>query len=205
MRQHPSENYFKLKSIEISFAYNVILHCQIVLQFCTEHGSMAAVLCGKFLNDLTTGMDVMDGGDFAWFQFEIIFWGIFCSATAPWLEFVVCGTRHNQQNYCTEVHYSSRSMYFISQATPLFVHRRIQANNKEVIKDVYYWSFVLGIRRTKDQYCESVHMSWCLHDVFMMSSWILKVSGELAIFISMYNERNNNLNKPNLKAIAREI
>ena len=51
---YPSETHIKLKSREISFVLNIRLDKQIVLIFCTEHGSIIAVLCAKFQYDWKT-------------------------------------------------------------------------------------------------------------------------------------------------------
>ena len=45
---HLSKTHLKFKSREISFDQNIHFSCQIVLKFCTEHGSYTAVLCAKF-------------------------------------------------------------------------------------------------------------------------------------------------------------
>ena len=59
-----SETYLKLKSSEISFIHNLLLSHAIILKFCPEDGSITAVLCASFQNDLTTEMDVMEEWDF---------------------------------------------------------------------------------------------------------------------------------------------
>ena len=45
-----------------------------MLHFCTEHGSITAMLCAKLQNDLTPEMDVMDEQDFARHKFNLEFW-----------------------------------------------------------------------------------------------------------------------------------
>ena len=45
-------------SREISFAQNSLLSHLIVLKFCTEHGSITAMLCVRFQNDRTIEADV---------------------------------------------------------------------------------------------------------------------------------------------------
>ena len=44
----------KLKSREISFVFDIRFSCLITLKFCTEHGSITAVLCVQFQNDWAT-------------------------------------------------------------------------------------------------------------------------------------------------------
>ena len=61
--------HLKLKSREILFAHNSLLSWQIVLKFCTEHGSNTAVLCANFENDLSTYINTVDKQDFARFEF----------------------------------------------------------------------------------------------------------------------------------------
>ena len=48
-----SETHLKLKFREILFTHNLLLSYQIILKFCTKHGSITAVLCAKLQNDLT--------------------------------------------------------------------------------------------------------------------------------------------------------
>ena len=68
-----SETHLKLKSREISFVHNICLKNPIVLDFCTQHGSITVVLCVKFQNDWTNATNVMDERDFARFEFEMSF------------------------------------------------------------------------------------------------------------------------------------
>ena len=49
---YPSEIHLKLKSHKISFIHTIHSSCQIVSKFCTEHGSITAMLCAEFQNDL---------------------------------------------------------------------------------------------------------------------------------------------------------
>ena len=65
-----SETHTELKSREISFAHNSLLSCQIVLKFCTEHGSITVVPFANFENELTTEVDVMDDRNFVIFEFK---------------------------------------------------------------------------------------------------------------------------------------
>ena len=60
-----------------------IINCWIVLKFCTEHGSITAVLCAKFQNDLATKMGIVDERDFARFKFKMRFGRISYIGTAP--------------------------------------------------------------------------------------------------------------------------
>ena len=68
--RYTPETHLKPKSREIAFARNLLLSCQIVLKFCTEHDSITVVLCAKFQHDLTTRMDVMDKRHFTKFEFR---------------------------------------------------------------------------------------------------------------------------------------
>ena len=60
-----SKVHFKLKYIQISFDHDFCLSCEIILESCTEHGSITAMLCAKFQNDFTTQMDGMHKTDIA--------------------------------------------------------------------------------------------------------------------------------------------
>ena len=55
---------------QIPFAHNSFISCQIVLKFCTEHGSVTAMLCTKFQNDLISEMDVMNEQNLPRFKFS---------------------------------------------------------------------------------------------------------------------------------------
>ena len=45
----------------------------IILQYCTEHDSMAIVHSAQFQNDLSANLDVLDRRGFARFQFKTVF------------------------------------------------------------------------------------------------------------------------------------
>ena len=45
---YPSETHLELKPREISFVHNILFNNPIVLNFCTEHGSITAVFYAKF-------------------------------------------------------------------------------------------------------------------------------------------------------------
>ena len=70
---YPSEIHLQLKSREISLAHNSGFSWPIALKFCTEHGSIIAVLCAKFQTDWTIEMDVMEERVFARFEFKMSF------------------------------------------------------------------------------------------------------------------------------------
>ena len=59
-------------SQKFSLPINYFLAVKSFWNFCTEHGSIIAVLCAKFPNDLTPEMDV-DGQDFMRFEFKMSF------------------------------------------------------------------------------------------------------------------------------------
>ena len=65
--------HLKLKSREVSFAHNWFRNYPIILEFCTERGCDAVVLCAKFQNDWTTKRDAMDKRDFARLEFKMRF------------------------------------------------------------------------------------------------------------------------------------
>ena len=62
------QNSSQPKSREISFTHNLILSYQIILKFCTEHGSDTAVFCAKFQKDWIIEANVMEERDFAGFH-----------------------------------------------------------------------------------------------------------------------------------------
>ena len=71
----------------MTFDHNLFLISQIILKFHTEHGSITAVLCVKFQNDLAMEMDVMDERAFMIFEFKKKFGGIWISFTATTLAY----------------------------------------------------------------------------------------------------------------------
>ena len=54
----PPKVILQFKFHEISFIHNILVRCTIVLEFCTEHGSIIAVLCTKFQNNWATEKSV---------------------------------------------------------------------------------------------------------------------------------------------------
>ena len=68
---YPSKTQLKPISRKISFARHLFLSNLITLKFCTEYGSITAVLCPKFQNDLATKTNFMDERDFARFEFKV--------------------------------------------------------------------------------------------------------------------------------------
>ena len=66
------------KFCEISFAHNNYFCHPIILRFCSEHGSFAAMLCAKFQNDWTTEEWLTGKKVFAKFEHKTDLWWIFC-------------------------------------------------------------------------------------------------------------------------------
>ena len=66
--------HLELKYHEISFGHNLLLSCQIILKFCTEHGSITAVLCANFQNDLATEIGILGVQVSAKFEFKMSSW-----------------------------------------------------------------------------------------------------------------------------------
>ena len=75
----------ELKSRENSFAHYTFFNYPIVLKFCTEHGSVTAVLCATFRNEWITETDVIRGC--ARFEYKIRFGRTFsyCTRLQPLL------------------------------------------------------------------------------------------------------------------------
>ena len=69
-----SETPPKLQSRKTSFVNNICFSCPSILKFCTEHGSVTAVLCAKFQNDRIIERYTVEERDFA--RFELIFWRV---------------------------------------------------------------------------------------------------------------------------------
>ena len=46
--EYPSKMHNKLKSRKVSFPHNLFCSCTSIAKFCTEHGSITAMLCAKF-------------------------------------------------------------------------------------------------------------------------------------------------------------
>ena len=62
--KNPSKIYEKSKM----WFTNRNLSDPFILKFCTEHGSIAAMLCTKFQNDYRINKDVVDSWDFTKFD-----------------------------------------------------------------------------------------------------------------------------------------
>ena len=58
----------RLKSDKIALAHNISLCQQILLEFCTEHGSITVMLSAKFLKAMLNKNEIMDKWDFVRFQ-----------------------------------------------------------------------------------------------------------------------------------------
>ena len=77
---NPSETSPKLKSPKDLLANDQLRNCQ---EFCTEHGSDTAMLCGKFQNNWTIMMNVIKQCDFVIFEFKVHFVQISYISSAP--------------------------------------------------------------------------------------------------------------------------
>ena len=83
-RSHPTEAHSKFGFRDIWFDYKLFSCYPIVLTFYTQHGSVTAVLCEKFQNDLATVMVVIedrvlqnldlrwDLGDFIYYNIPLV-------------------------------------------------------------------------------------------------------------------------------------
>ena len=80
---YPSEIHLKLKSRETLFAHNSCFIWPIALKFCSQHGSITAVLYAGFQTDWTIKTDVMDEQDFVRFEFKMSFGRISYIAQYP--------------------------------------------------------------------------------------------------------------------------
>ena len=79
---------------------------QIILKFCTEHGSITAMLWAKFQNVFTTEQWVMSEWCFTRYEFKMHFGWVFYNATAPNFPWLILGTvKPNSQLLCTEGHW----------------------------------------------------------------------------------------------------
>ena len=68
---NPSQIYLIMKSYSVSSSHNIDFSWQILLKFCTEQGSMTAVLCAKFQKDAWTKKVVMDRWYLSRFEFKM--------------------------------------------------------------------------------------------------------------------------------------
>ena len=73
----------KFKFRKNSFVQNLLYIYQIVLIFCTKHGSFTAVLCAKFQSDMTIEMEVIDQRDLKRFEVKMSFGWMSFIATDP--------------------------------------------------------------------------------------------------------------------------
>ena len=77
------EIHLKLKSCQISFVYYIHSICPIVLMFCTEHSSDAAVLCAKYQNNWASEKWVLEKHGHLRFEFKMGFRVLSHIATSP--------------------------------------------------------------------------------------------------------------------------
>ena len=82
-------------------------HIMIILKFCTEHGSMIAMLCAKFKNVLWHKTKVMAKPDFAWLQTDLLYCHghrthIHASIWSVSLKLVYKSWQHLTENIATE-------------------------------------------------------------------------------------------------------
>ena len=77
-RGNLSKLLLKFKSHNILFLQRYQPNSPIILKFCTEHGSVTAMLCAKFQNDLTIGINVVFFLDLClrWilFWYSVLWW-----------------------------------------------------------------------------------------------------------------------------------
>ena len=67
-----------MKSCKISSSYNINYSPWILPKFCTEHGSVTAVLCAKFQKDSWIQKEAMDNQDLERFQLKMGFgWNLY--------------------------------------------------------------------------------------------------------------------------------
>ena len=66
---YSTETHLTRKVCEMLIAHNFLFSREITLTFCTERGSITAVLCGHFQNDFASKMGVLDEWEFAKFDF----------------------------------------------------------------------------------------------------------------------------------------
>ena len=64
---------FKLKSHKNMYIFKVFASNPVILKFCTEHGSLTAMLCAKSQNHWTADIDVINKQDFMRFDSRNIF------------------------------------------------------------------------------------------------------------------------------------
>ena len=69
------------QSMAVWCVHNIDFSCQIILKFCTEHGSVTAMLCAKYQNDW--GIEKPVTHNFAIFAYKINFRGMIYIATFP--------------------------------------------------------------------------------------------------------------------------
>ena len=116
----------KLKFRKMSLIHNICYSCLIVLKFCTEHGSITAVLCAKFQNHWTTDKNAMDRWHFMRFDLKRSLRQMLTTAMAPGSGggllvqlitcYICCCQRHNR------VREDHKDNYIVWQIMPATVN-----------------------------------------------------------------------------------
>ena len=76
-----NQNWF---FIEIALVDRIQVSCLIILKFCTDHSSHAAVVCAKFQNDKTTEKKSIDKRNYGRFEFKMDVEWIMYIVTTIW-------------------------------------------------------------------------------------------------------------------------
>ena len=90
-----------LNSPEISIVHNLSIWYPIVMKFYRDHGNGTIVFCVKCQNEWATDMNVMDGWDFARFEFKLHFVG-YWKGSCRLHRAITAGTRWLVVYYCKQ-------------------------------------------------------------------------------------------------------
>ena len=147
----------KLKFRKMSFIHNICYCYLIVLKFCTEHGSITAVLCAKFQNHWTTEKNAMDRWHFMRFDLKLSLRQMLTTAMAPGSGggllvqlitcYICCWQRHNR------VREDHKDNYIVWQIMPRTV-------NTTLCITVTSWKLPLGGLMTFSHLKDHIWIWW---------------------------------------------
>ena len=164
------KTHLKLRFHENPFVHDIHLSCQIILNFCTEHGSDTAMLCAKFQNDFITGKLVNDEwhSPKIWVEDEFPREILYCHSlqTHKTIRTTFVYGPHTQHNSGTRFH----RKYFAAKFCTVWLVLLLQFSPKFS----QYTSHSLPVRASYGMYFVRSNLTWCsnLCSVYFVNSML---------------------------------
>ena len=124
---HPPQTWFKMKSCDNLFVRSIHNNQQIILKFCTEHGSVTTMLSVKFQMDFLYKTEDIDRQVFVRFQMDSLYCNVPWNVNNCGIYFVVSETQHtlsyhNHKHPTCQVYKSENSQSFTKTQLSLWNH-----------------------------------------------------------------------------------